>query len=106
MGDFDEIFYENEIRSPDYFEESAREDLITFFEKNKGRVFYSRQIEVIFEDKYFHWITNRALRRHSLAIHQYRIPIQPILKNILLLQFPINHRGSIRVTNKVLIIRW
>ena len=32
------------------------------FEDNPESVFYSRQLEVIFEREYFHWVTNRALR--------------------------------------------
>ncbi len=27
-----------------------------------GRVFYSRQLEVMLEREFFHWITNRAVR--------------------------------------------
>ncbi len=45
--------------------EFAKEEVANFLDKNPENVFYSRQIEVIFEDKYFHWITNAALR--SLA---------------------------------------
>ena len=38
--------------------------MLNFFneEINKTKVFYSRQLEIIFEGKYYHWITNRALR--------------------------------------------
>lgn len=34
----------------------------SFFGSHREHVFYSRQIEVQYEDNYFHWITNRALR--------------------------------------------
>jgi len=44
-------------------EEKARSRLLTFFIDNKETVFYSRQLEVLFEDEFFHWVTNRALRR-------------------------------------------
>src|SRR3954468_13727939 len=40
----------------------ARADVAEFFESNHAQVFYSRQVEVRLEDKYFHWITNRAIR--------------------------------------------
>jgi hypothetical protein len=40
----------------------ARSDLLKWFEGNRTGVFYGRQIEVIFEKKYFHWITHKALR--------------------------------------------
>jgi hypothetical protein len=44
-------------------EEKARARLLAYFEDNPKSVFYSRQLEVLFEREYFHWITNRALRR-------------------------------------------
>lgn len=42
----------------------ALEDLQKLFTDcaNNNKVFYSRQLEIIFEGKYFHWITNRAVR--------------------------------------------
>lgn len=48
----------------DKYQERARKDLLVFFnqEINKNKVFYSRQLEIIFEKRYYHWITNRALR--------------------------------------------
>jgi hypothetical protein len=47
----------------DTAEERARARLLAHFEDNPESVFYSRQLEVIFEREYFHWVTNRALRR-------------------------------------------
>lgn len=41
----------------------ARARLLAHFEDNPQTVFYSRQLEVIFEREYFHWVTNWALRR-------------------------------------------
>jgi hypothetical protein len=49
-------------RIPDPVEIGARESLRVFFEHNRQRVFFSRQLEVQNEDRYFHWITNRAIR--------------------------------------------
>ena len=46
----------------DVYEKDARERLRPFFEENHDRVFFSRQIEVQNEDRYFHWVTNRAIR--------------------------------------------
>lgn len=40
----------------------ARAEVAEFFESNHTQVFYSRQVEVRLEEKYFHWITNRAIR--------------------------------------------
>jgi hypothetical protein len=59
-----EEFEEYDIieRPSDPVQESVTEKLKDFFEKRKEEVFFSRQIEVIYEDEFFHWITNRALR--------------------------------------------
>ncbi len=46
----------------DPVEVSARELLRGVFERNPQRVYFSRQLEVQNEDRYFHWITNRAIR--------------------------------------------
>jgi hypothetical protein len=40
----------------------AAVELLAFFNGNRDKVFFSRQIEVLYEDTWFHWITNRALR--------------------------------------------
>jgi hypothetical protein len=47
----------------DSAEAKARARLLAHFEDNPKSVFYSRQLEVLFEREYFHWVTNRALRR-------------------------------------------
>ena len=39
-----------------------KEELLGWFEAHSASIFYGRQIEVIFEKKYFHWITHKALR--------------------------------------------
>lgn len=45
----------------DSFVDSAKKDLIEFFSREPESVFYQRQLQVIFEEKFFHWITVRAL---------------------------------------------
>jgi hypothetical protein len=47
----------------DSAEARARARLLAFFFDNPSKVFFSRQLEVLFEREFFHWITNRALRR-------------------------------------------
>lgn len=59
VGIEEEIHFSDKINS---FDEAAAKDLNEFFEKNSKKVFYSKQVEVIFEKKYYHWVTNRALR--------------------------------------------
>jgi len=39
----------------------AKDDLKRFFAAEPESVFYQRQLQVIFEKKYFHWITSHAL---------------------------------------------
>jgi hypothetical protein len=51
------------FRIKDTEEERARARQLAHFEDNPENVFYSRQLEVLFEREYFHWVTNRALRR-------------------------------------------
>lgn len=45
----------------DEAQEEATVAIRKFFEENKQRVFSSRQLDVTFEDKYFHWITHRVV---------------------------------------------
>lgn len=47
----------------DSAEARARARLLSFFVDYPNKVFFSRQLEVLFEGEFFHWITNRALRR-------------------------------------------
>lgn len=45
----------------DAYVDLAKEDLNGIFSENPKSVFYQRQLQVIFESKYFHWVTVRAL---------------------------------------------
>jgi hypothetical protein len=45
----------------DGFVDLAKTDLAKLFEEEPEAVFYQRQLQVMFEGKYFHWITVRAL---------------------------------------------
>ncbi len=63
MAEYDDFDIEDVYeRPPDPQQTSARESLGAFFEEHREQVFFSRQIEVQNEDRYFHWVTNRALR--------------------------------------------
>ncbi len=62
-------------RVPDSEEDKARARLLAYFVDHPEEVFYSRQLEIMFEDEFFHWITNRALRRlvaESLVLSEAR----------------------------------
>ena len=64
MTYFDEDFRRDDWdeRPPDAKQEEAREVLRAFFDDRREEVFFSRQVEVIHEAQFFHWLTNRALR--------------------------------------------
>jgi len=49
-------------RPTDRTELDAADTLRAYFAANPTRVFCSRHIEVAFEDRFFHWITHRAIR--------------------------------------------
>lgn len=51
-------------REPDPAQIAAESKLVDFLADRKSEVFFSRQIEVTFEDEFYHWITNRAI--HTL----------------------------------------
>src|SRR3712207_834516 len=64
MSNYDDLQNEVDVAKgqPDPKEEEARDYLRDFFDRNKEKVVFSRQLEVQLEHRYFHWITNRALR--------------------------------------------
>ncbi len=49
--------------------DTAKEALRDFFAKEKREVFYKRQLQVMFEDRFFHWITDRALTELAAEGH-------------------------------------
>ena len=67
MGDIWEYYDEPidipypEPRARDPKTDEAKARLVTLFEENPERVFFGRQIEVLLEKEFFHWITARAL---------------------------------------------
>ena len=54
--------WDDETRRDDSYEQEVRRRLVDFFHDNQKKVFFSRQLEVKFENDYFHWVTNRAIR--------------------------------------------
>jgi hypothetical protein len=53
---------EDAVAAPrDGYVDLAKADLKRFFQEKSESVFYQRQLQVMFEGKYFHWITVRAL---------------------------------------------
>lgn len=62
MEEYESLYEEGSELPIDSYEAEAYELIEVFFQENRSRVFYGRQIEIIFEDKFFHWVTNRVLR--------------------------------------------
>jgi len=55
-----EDYYEPVSETDSYFLQ-AQEDIKKLYEEDKKSVYYIRQIQLKFEKKYFHWITNNAI---------------------------------------------
>jgi hypothetical protein len=61
--DVESFEFEAEAASEgDPVEAQARSELGRFFDEEDEAVFFGRQIEILFEGRFFHWITARALR--------------------------------------------
>jgi len=62
----------------DSFADLAKSELVKLFEEQPESVFYQRQLQVMFEKRYFHWVTVRALselaREGVLAIEVLPLP--------------------------------
>jgi len=75
----DDDFEPHEFREPeggeplyavDKYFYAAQADLTALFAANPRKVYFIRQLQVLFEEKYFHWITYNAARLNlsSLAL--------------------------------------
>lgn len=55
--------FDDEVAVPrrDVVVDLAKKSLVEFFDSERERVFYQRQIQIMFEAKFFHWITAHAL---------------------------------------------
>lgn len=65
-----------EPSAPDYYFLQAQKDIRALYEEDKESVYYIRQIQVRFEKKYYHWITNNAIiGLHNMGyLKDVRIP--------------------------------
>ena len=67
MGDAEDAGGAEAPRPHDPKIDEAKNALRQFFREQHDDVFYSRQIEIRFEDTFFHWITSKALRELAAA---------------------------------------
>lgn len=67
--DFDPGFEREESQPRDPVVDQAKESIRAFFDEERTNVFYKQQLEVIFEDDYFHWVTSRALSELAAEGH-------------------------------------
>lgn len=59
--DFYEESEDYEGYAPDHYFKEAQEDIRNLYKENPKSVYYIRQLQVMFEKKYFHWVTNNAV---------------------------------------------
>ena len=73
-----DIGQEEEERPRDSVVDQAKDAIRAFFELERRNVFYKQQLEVIFEDDYFHWVTSRALSELAaeghIAVEREKLP--------------------------------
>jgi hypothetical protein len=87
MSNFDEFRQPEEWEQlpPDPAQEKAFEKLHRLFREQRERVFFARQLEVMHEDDFFHWVTSRAagqLEGKGLILSELR---------------PLRHGGNIKL---------
>ena len=70
-------FDANQAREGDPVEARARAEIQRFFEQESEGVFFCRQIEILFEGRFFHWITARALR-NLVEVGRVRMEVRKI----------------------------
>lgn len=73
----DQDFYEEPEKLPrDPALDKAIGRIRLFFDESPRRVFYSTQIETMFEREFFHWITGKGLLEMAEARQIQRIPVR------------------------------
>jgi hypothetical protein len=55
--------HNNYIEKNDIIDRNAEKDFLAFFEKYKDEVFYMNQLEVLFEQRYYSWVSSRAIKK-------------------------------------------
>jgi hypothetical protein len=73
-----DIAEEQEERPRDPVVDRAKDAMRAFFDHERANVFYKQQLEVIFEDDFFHWVTSRALSElaaeEQIAVEREELP--------------------------------
>ncbi len=49
--------------------DQAKDAIRAFFDRERAGVFYKQQLEVIFEDRFYHWVTSRAVSELAAEGH-------------------------------------
>lgn len=74
-----EITYEELGHPPDPKTQQAKKLIIERLGQEPKRVYFQRQLEVIYEKKFFHWVTDRAIRElqeeGKISVNFYPIPV-------------------------------
>jgi len=76
MNEIDDSFLYEEYKLDEKYFPAAEEDIRGLFEREKKEVFYTRQLQIKFEKKYFPWVTYRVLEYlHDLGfLHKIERP--------------------------------
>jgi len=72
-NDIEEFIYE-----PDESFKNVQEKIIKLYENDKNRVYYVRQLQVLFEKDHFHWITANALLGLEKIGYLRKIPMKRV----------------------------
>lgn len=96
--------WEEEEGWEDAYVEDAKAALTGFFAERTGEVFYLKQLEVLFEKRFFHWITAKAANQ-LIADEVLRAEERPLLKGTRVkFVFHRSHRYYRRQVNRSLSI--
>jgi hypothetical protein len=89
------------VRPPDPRQAEALDYLREMFQQQRTRVFFSRQVEVLNEGRWFHWVTNRALNQ-LIEAEEIRAETRPLrTRGALHLMWHRSHRYHQRDANRV-----
>lgn len=72
----------------DHAIDRGKEELIEFLSEHKDEVYYLKQLQVIFEKKYFHWVIQKAVKElDGFRLQTQATPIQLVNKKVITAKF-------------------
>jgi hypothetical protein len=107
MNEADEFLMENEEvnRPADPMQHQARIKVEKFIDEHPEKVFFSRQIEILHEGDFFHWVTNRAIRdlegRGKIVCERRRLKTGSSIKLLWDKSYRYHRRGAAEIVKLV-----